>query len=106
MRRRAFITMLGGAAAAWPLAARAQQSGVPVIGFLRASPPPEATVAALRRGLAERGYVEGQSFILVPSWADGNLDRLPELAMALVTKGVDIILTDGTGPARAARDAG
>jgi ABC-type uncharacterized transport system substrate-binding protein len=106
MKRRTFITLLGGAAMAWPLAARAQEIGRPArIGFLRASPPPEGTLAALRRGLAEQGYEEAKNFVLVPSWADGNLDRLPELAKALVTNGVDLILTDGTVTARAARAA-
>jgi putative ABC transport system substrate-binding protein len=110
MRRRRFIALLGSAAAAsslsWPLAARAQQIGRPArIGFLRASPPPGGTLAALRRGLAEQGYEEAKNFVLVPAWADGNLDRLPGLAKALVTNGVDLILTDGTVTARAARAA-
>jgi putative ABC transport system substrate-binding protein len=105
VRRRQFITLLGGATA-WPLAARAQQIGRPArVGFLRASPPPEGTLAALRRGLAEQGYEEAKDFVLVPGWGDGNLDRLPELAKALVTNGVDLILTDGTVTARAARAA-
>ena len=106
MRRRDFITLLGGAAAAWPLAARGQQIGQPArVGFLRASPPPEGTLAALRRGLAEQGYEEAKSFVLVPAWADGSLERLPALAKALVTNGIDLILTDGTVTARAARAA-
>jgi ABC transporter substrate binding protein len=105
-RRREFITLLGGAVT-WPLVASAQQlGGRPArIGFLRASPPPEATMAALRRGLAQQGYEEEKNFILVPGWADGDLSRLPELAKALVTNGVDLILTDGTVTARAARVA-
>jgi putative tryptophan/tyrosine transport system substrate-binding protein len=107
MNRREFITLLGGAAAAWPLAARAQLvARQPVrIGFLRASPPPESIMAALRRGLAEQGYEEAKGFVLVPGWGDGNLDRLPDLARNLVTSGVDLILTDGTVTARAARVA-
>jgi putative tryptophan/tyrosine transport system substrate-binding protein len=107
MKRREFITLLGGTVIAWPLAARAQQVGrrPARIGFLRASPPPEGTMAALRRGLAQQGYEEEKNFILVPGWADGDLSRLPELAKALVTNGVDLILTDGTVTARAARDA-
>jgi putative tryptophan/tyrosine transport system substrate-binding protein len=105
MRRREFIAIAGGAAA-WPLAARAQQTGGSArIGFLRASTPPDRTMTALRRGLAEYGYVEGKNLTLVPSWGDGNLDRLAELAEALVTARVDLILTDGTGTARAARAA-
>jgi ABC-type uncharacterized transport system substrate-binding protein len=104
--RRHFITLLGGTAAAWPLAARAQQTGGSArIGFLRASAPPDHTMAALRRGLAEHGYVEGKNLTLVPSWGDGNLDRLAELAEALVAARVELILTDGTGTARAARAA-
>jgi ABC-type uncharacterized transport system substrate-binding protein len=106
MKRRKFITLLGGAAAAWPFTARAQQTGGSArIGFLRASAPPNHTMVALRSGLAEYGYVEGKNLTLVPSWGDGNLDRLTELAEALVTARVDLILTDGTGTARAARTA-
>src|SRR5204863_4348997 len=67
--------------------------------------PPQSSVAALRRGLAERGYAEGQSYVLVPGWDDGNLDRLPELAKALVADAVDMILTDSTGIALVARAA-
>jgi putative ABC transport system substrate-binding protein len=103
MRRREFITLLGGAAA-WPLAVRAQQPSAR-IGFLRAAPPPDATLMALRRGLAELGYVEGQRYTLVPSWADGNREHLPDLARALVLQGVDIIIADGTDTARAAKAA-
>jgi putative ABC transport system substrate-binding protein len=106
IKRREFITLIGSAAA-WPLAVQAQQVGrQPVrIGFLRASPPPESILAALRRGLAQQGYEEGKSFILVPVWGDGDVDRLPELARTLIMNGVDLILTDGTVTARAARVA-
>jgi len=104
MRRRDFITLLGGAAAAWPLEARAQQSAFR-IGFVRASPAPISILSALRRGLAEHGYLEGQHYVLVPSWGDGAVDRLPALASALVRSKVDIIVTDGTETARAARQA-
>jgi putative ABC transport system substrate-binding protein len=107
MRRREFITLLGGATVAGPLAARAQQPAAwqARIGFLRAAPAPETTMAALRRGLAEHGYIEGQHYVLVSSWGDGGLDRLPELAAALIRQRVDVILTDGTVTARAARAA-
>ena len=107
MRRREFLGLLGGAAAAWPLSARAQQpaAGLARIGFLRASPPPETTLAALKRGLVERGYTEGQHYVLIASWGDGNLARLPQLAQALVAEGVDLIVTDGTLIAQAARGA-
>ena len=101
MRRRDFISLLGGAAA-WPLAARAQQPAGR-IGFVRAAPAPDSTLSALRQGLAEQGYLEGQRYVLVPSWGDGAIDRLPALASALVRSKVDIILTDGTEAARAAR---
>ncbi len=105
MRRRNFITLLVGAAA-WATATRAQQARQPArIGFLRAAPPPNHIIAALRRGLAEKGYQEGTTFTLVPSWGDGNLDRLPELAKSLVDAGVDIILADGTSTAHAANAA-
>jgi putative ABC transport system substrate-binding protein len=105
IRRRELIAALG-CTAAWPFAARAQQAGAFArIGFLRASAPPDHTMAALRRSLAEYGYLEGKNFALVPSWGDGNLDRLAELAEALVTARVDLILTDGTVTARAAQAA-
>ena len=104
MRRRDFIRAIATSAVAWPLTARAQQPAAR-IGFLRAARPPDATLAALRRGLAELGYVEGQHYVLVPSWADGRLERLPDLARALVLQGVDIIVADGTTPARAAKAA-
>src|SRR6266498_3229092 len=102
MRRRELIVLVGGAAVAWPLAARAQLvARQPVrIGFLRASPPPESIMAALRRGLAEQGYEEAKGFVLVPGWGDGNLDRLPDLARNLVTSGVDLIRCRATRYAR------
>ena len=77
IRRREFVTLLGGAAVAWPLAARAQQSAVPVMGFLGAtSPGPYAAiVAAVRQGLKESGYVEGQNLAIEFRWADNQLDR-------------------------------
>jgi len=111
MRRREFIALLGGAAASsslWPLGARAQQQPpppIPRLGFLRASPAPDSTMAALRRGLSDQGYVEGQNYVLLTSWGDGKLGSLPELAKALVSSRVDVILTDGTQTARQARAA-
>src|SRR5262245_65501479 len=96
MRRREFITLLGGAAAAWPLAARAQQPDrIRRIGFLRAAPPPERLLEAFLRGLAGRGWVQGRNFVLVTQWGDGNVARLPELAVALVNGGDDIVATNG-----------
>src|SRR5262245_56406989 len=103
MRRREFITLIGSAAA-WPLVARAQQpERMRRIGFLRAAPPPERDLAAFLRGLAGRGWVQGRNFVLVTQWGDGNIARLPELAVALVNAGVDIILAEGVVTTRAAR---
>ena len=96
MRRRAFITLLGGAAA-WPLAARAQQSAMPVIGFL-ASPLPDAITDRLRgfrQGLKDTGYVEGENVAIVHRFAENQDDRLPTLAAELVSRRVAVIATVG-----------
>jgi putative ABC transport system substrate-binding protein len=103
MRRREFIGLLGGTVATWPLAARAQQSErVRRIGFLRAAPPPDRELNAFLRALAERGYVQGRNYVLVPHWGDGNVARLSELAVSLLNAAVDIIVAEGVIVVRAA----
>jgi putative ABC transport system substrate-binding protein len=104
LRRREFITLLGGAAAAWPLASRAQ---VPRIGFLGAgSPSSYATqLEAFRLGLRDLGYVEGTNLIIEYRWAQGKYERLRELAAELVRSNVDVVVTHGTPGALAAKQA-
>ena len=108
MRRRAFITLLGGAAVAWPRAARAQQSGkLPTIGFLGAttSAADGQRFASLVWRLRELGWVEGRKIAIEVRWADGHSERFAEIAAELVQLKVDVILTHTTPPVLAAKQA-
>ena len=106
MRRREFISLLCGAAATWPIGARAQQPAMPVVGFLNGGSTIAATLAAFHQGLGETGYVEGRNVAVEYRWAEGDYNRLPGLASELTSRNVSVIAAGGGDlAARAAKAA-
>jgi putative ABC transport system substrate-binding protein len=105
MRRREFVTLLGGVAASWPLAARAQSTKVPHVGFFRQAGPNDKQLDAFRDGLRAAGYIEGQNIVIEQRYAAGAYERLSELARELVNSNVDVIVVDGTAAATACKNS-
>ena len=107
MRRREFITLIAGAALVWPLAVRAQQPSMPVIGLVRTTGPENSvpTVAAFRQGLKEAGFIEGQNVAINYRWAEGHLDQVPALVSDLVEQRVTVLLAGGNSVAQVAKAA-
>ena len=108
MRRREFITLLGGAAATWPIAARAQPGKTPTVGFLGASTPAGAGpwVAAFAQRLRELGWTQGRTVAIEYRWAEGRNERMAEIAAEFVRAKADVIVAQGTPAALAAKKAG
>src|SRR5262249_52704262 len=107
MRRREFVTLLGGGVVGWPLAARAQQPAMPVIGYLGPGAPEVSAylLRTFRQGLSEAGFVEGRNVTIEYRWANDQVDRLPALAAELVRRPVNAIVAGSTPAARAAKAA-